>query len=42
MPVTLDPDAAAVFKAFQDAGRPAYESVSPAEAHPGSSGQTAE
>jgi acetyl esterase len=32
MPVTLDPDAAAVFKAFQDAGRPAYESVSPAEA----------
>ena len=32
MPVTLDSDAAAVFKAFQDAGRPAYESVSPAEA----------
>ena len=32
MPVTLDPDAAAVFKAFLDAGRPAYESVSPAEA----------
>jgi acetyl esterase len=32
MPVTLDPDAAAVFKAFQDAGRPPYESVSPAEA----------
>ena len=32
MPVTLDPDAAAVFKAFQEAGRPAYESVSPAEA----------
>jgi len=22
MPVTLDPDAAAVFKAFQEAGRP--------------------
>jgi acetyl esterase len=32
MPVTLDPDADAVFRAFQDAGRPAYESVSPAEA----------
>jgi acetyl esterase len=32
MPVTLDPDAAAVYKAFQDAGRPPYESVSPAEA----------
>jgi acetyl esterase len=32
MPVTLDPDAAAVFKAFQEAGRPPYESVSPAEA----------
>ena len=32
MPVTLDPDAAAVFKAFQEAGRPAYETVSPAEA----------
>jgi acetyl esterase len=32
MPVTLDPDAAAVFKAFQDAGRPPYETVSPAEA----------
>jgi acetyl esterase len=32
MPVTLDPDAAAVFKAFQEAGRPAYESLSPAEA----------
>jgi len=32
MPVTLDPDAAAVYKAFLDAGRPAYESVSPAEA----------
>jgi acetyl esterase len=32
MPVRLDPDAAAVFKAFQEAGRPPYESVSPAEA----------
>jgi acetyl esterase len=32
MPVTLDPDAAVVFRAFQEAGRPAYESVSPAEA----------
>lgn len=32
MPVKLDPDAALVFKAFQDAGRPPYESVSPAEA----------
>lgn len=32
MPVTLDPDAAAVFKAFQQAGRPPYELVSPAEA----------
>ncbi len=30
--VTLDPDAAAVFKAFQEAGRPPYETVSPAEA----------
>jgi acetyl esterase len=32
MPVILDPDAAVVFKAFQEAGRPPYESVSPAEA----------
>jgi acetyl esterase len=32
MPVTLDPDAAAVSKAFQEAGRPPYESVSPVEA----------
>jgi acetyl esterase len=32
MPVTLDPDAAAVFAAFQEAGRPPYETVSPAEA----------
>src|SRR6266581_9725829 len=32
MPVTLDPDSAAVFKAFQEAGRPPYETVSPTEA----------
>jgi acetyl esterase len=32
MPVTLDPDAASVFKAFQEAGRPPYETLSPAEA----------
>jgi acetyl esterase len=32
MPVTLDADAAFVYKAFQEAGRPAYESLSPAEA----------
>jgi len=32
MPVVLDPDAAAVYKAFQEAGRPPYETVSPAEA----------
>jgi acetyl esterase len=32
MPVTLDPDAAFVFKAFQEAGRPPYETVSAAEA----------
>ena len=32
MPVVLDPDAAAVFKAFQEAGRPAFETVTPAEA----------
>jgi acetyl esterase len=32
MPVTLDPDAAAVFKAFQEAGRPAYETLSADEA----------
>ena len=32
MPVTLDPDAAAVYKAFQEAGRPPYETVSPIEA----------
>jgi len=32
MPVTLDPDAAAVYQAFQDAGRPAYETLSAPEA----------
>jgi acetyl esterase len=32
MPVVLDPDAAAVFKAFQEAGRPAYETLTPKEA----------
>ena len=32
MPVILDPDAAAVYKAFQEAGRPPYETVTPAEA----------
>jgi acetyl esterase len=32
MPVVLDPDAAAVYKAFQEANRPPYETVSPAEA----------
>jgi acetyl esterase len=32
MPVTLDPDAAFVFKAFQEAARPAYETLSPEEA----------
>jgi acetyl esterase len=32
MPITLDPDAAAVFKAFREAGRPPYEAVTPAEA----------
>jgi acetyl esterase len=32
MPVTLDPDAAAVFTAFQEAGRPPFETVSPTEA----------
>jgi acetyl esterase/lipase len=32
MPVTLDPDAAFVFKAFQEAGRPPYETLSPKEA----------
>src|SRR5258706_10245143 len=32
MPVPLDPDAAAVYNAYQQAGRPPYETVSPAEA----------
>ena len=32
MPAKLDPDAAAVFKAFQEAGRPPFESVSPSQA----------
>jgi acetyl esterase len=32
MPITLDADAAAVFKAFQEAGRPAYETLTPSEA----------
>jgi acetyl esterase len=32
MPVTLDPDASTVYKAFQEAGRPPYETVTPAEA----------
>jgi acetyl esterase len=31
MPVVLDADAAAVYKAFQEAGRPAYETLSPDE-----------
>ena len=32
MPVMLDPDAAAVYKAFQEAGRPAYETLTAPEA----------
>ncbi|MFT4121074.1 alpha/beta hydrolase [Bradyrhizobium sp.] len=32
MPVVLDPDAAAVYSAFQEAGRPAYETLTAAEA----------
>jgi acetyl esterase len=32
MPVTLDPDAAFVFKTFQETGRPPYETLTPAEA----------
>jgi acetyl esterase len=32
MPVVLDPDAAAVYKAFQEAGRPPYETLTPTEA----------
>jgi acetyl esterase len=27
MPVVLDPDAAAVYQAYQEAGRPPYETV---------------
>jgi acetyl esterase len=32
MPVVLDADAAAVYKAFQEAGRPPYETLTPTEA----------
>ena len=32
MPVTLDPDAAAVFQAMKEANRPTYDTVTPAEA----------
>jgi acetyl esterase len=32
MPVVLDPDAAAIYKAFLEAGRPAYETLTPPEA----------
>lgn len=32
MPVVLDPDAAAVLKAFRDAGRPSYDTLTPADA----------
>ncbi|PZA11829.1 alpha/beta hydrolase [Rhodopseudomonas palustris] len=32
MPAKLDPDAAAVYQAFQDAGRPSYETLSASEA----------
>ena len=32
MPVTLDPDAALVYQAFKDAGRPPYETITPQEA----------
>ncbi|MBR0990301.1 alpha/beta hydrolase [Bradyrhizobium japonicum] len=32
MPVVLDPDAAAVYRAFQEAGRPAYEALTAPEA----------
>jgi acetyl esterase len=32
MPVTLDPDAAAIYQAFQEAGRPAYETLPAPEA----------
>src|SRR6185437_8552078 len=32
MPVILDPDAAAVYQAFLESGRPPYDTVSPSEA----------
>jgi acetyl esterase len=32
MPVVLDPDAVFVYKAFQEAGRPPFETVTPKEA----------
>src|SRR4051812_17370584 len=32
MPVVLDPDSIFVYKAFQEAGRPPFETVTPAEA----------
>jgi acetyl esterase len=32
MPVVLDPDAAAVYQAFLESGRPPYDTISPAEA----------
>jgi acetyl esterase len=32
MPVVLDPDSLAVYKAFQEAGRPPYETLTPKEA----------
>ncbi len=32
MPVTLDPDAAAILNAFREAGRPLYETLTPVEA----------
>lgn len=32
MPVVLDPDAAAIFRAFQEAGRPPIETLTPSEA----------
>ncbi len=32
MPVVLDPDAAAVYQAFLESGRPPYDTISPVEA----------
>jgi acetyl esterase len=32
MPVVLDPDAASVYQAYLEAGRPSYETITPAEA----------